>query len=149
MHGFDDEELRGRNIMDGAKLYRGGPQGGKGECGTISWKSKALIEDLVIASGPGILYTFVYIPIYYSEFEEGYENGSCDATQRWRMRADATAENLWTNFFAPSYDEEKGFNWSVGFLPHVPIFAFGVADIGSLVLLAFRKPENHAGIIPQ
>ncbi|KAI0665750.1 hypothetical protein C8Q78DRAFT_1083605 [Trametes maxima] len=43
-------------------------------------------EDLVIASGPGIPYTFVYIPMYY--------------------------ENFWTNVFAPSYDdsEEKGIN---------------------------------------
>lgn len=55
------------------------------------------------------------------------------------------AENFWTSFFAPSYDAEKGFNWSVGFLPDVPIFAFSVADIGGLVVPAFREPEKYTG----
>ncbi|KAI0665738.1 NmrA family protein [Trametes maxima] len=123
VHGFDGEQLHGRNIVDGAKragvkhLVWSTVEGREGECGAISWKSKALIEDLVIASG--IPYTFVYIPMYY--------------------------ENFWTSFFAPSYDEEKGFNWSVGFLPDVPIFAFSVADIGGLVVPAFREPEKYTG----
>ncbi|KAI0641584.1 NmrA family protein [Trametes meyenii] len=124
VHGFDGEQLHGRNIVDGAKragvkhLVWSTVEGREGECAAISWKSKALIEDRVIASG--IPYTFVYIPMYY--------------------------ENFWTSFFAPSYDEEKGFNWSVGFLPDVPIFAFSVADIGGLVVPAFREPEKYAGV---
>jgi hypothetical protein len=54
-------------------------------------------------------------------------------------------ENFWTSFFAPAYDEQKGFNWSVGFLPDVPIFAFSVADLGGLVVPAFREPEKYSG----
>ncbi|KAI0759300.1 NmrA family protein [Trametes elegans] len=123
VHGFDGEQLHGRNIVDGA--VRAGVkhsvwssvEGREGECAAISWRSKALIEDRVIASG--IPYTFVYIPMYY--------------------------ENFWTSFFAPSYDEEKGFNWSVPFLPDVPIFAFSVSDVGGLVVPAFREPEKYTG----
>ncbi|KAI0352475.1 NmrA family protein [Trametes cingulata] len=123
VHGFEGEQLHGRNIVDAAvragvkHLVWSTVEGREGECAAISWKSKALIEDRVIASG--IPYTFVYIPMYY--------------------------ENFWTSFFAPSYDEEKGFNWSVGFLPDVPIFAFSVADLGGWVVPAFREPEKYAG----
>ena len=72
---------------------------------------------MIIASG--IAWTFVYIPMYY--------------------------ENFWTSFFAPSYSEELGFNWSVGFLPDVPIFAFSVGDLGAWVVPAFREPERYTG----
>ncbi|KAI0315406.1 NmrA family protein [Amylostereum chailletii] len=122
-HGFDVEQLHGKNIVDAAKaagakhLVWSTVEGREGECGAISWKSKALIEDRVIASG--IPYTFVYIPMYY--------------------------ENFWTNFFPPSFDAEKGFNWSVGFLPDAPIFAFSVADLGGLVVPAFKDPVKYNG----
>ncbi|KAJ7583326.1 hypothetical protein C8J56DRAFT_1005309 [Mycena floridula] len=39
--------------------------------------------------------------------------------------------NFLTSFFAPTYDDEKGFNWSVEFLPDVPVFAFRVEDLGA------------------
>ncbi|KII85253.1 hypothetical protein PLICRDRAFT_94827 [Plicaturopsis crispa FD-325 SS-3] len=122
-HGYDAEQLHGANIVDGAKaagvkhLVWSTVEGREGECGAISWVSKAKIEDRVIASG--IPYTFVYIPMYY--------------------------ENFWTSFFAPSYDEEKGFNWSVGFLPDTPIFAFSVGDVGAWVVPAFKEPSKYAG----
>lgn len=122
-HGYDGEQLHGKNIVEAAKsngvkhLVWSTVEGREGECKAVSWTSKALIEDRIIASG--IPYTFVYIPMYY--------------------------ENFWTSFFAPSYDEEKGFNWSVGFLPDVPIFAFSVADLGGWVVPAFREPETYAG----
>jgi uncharacterized protein YbjT (DUF2867 family) len=122
-NGYDGEQLHGKNIVEAAKasgvkhLVWSTVEGREGECKAISWTSKALIEDRIIASG--IPYTFVYIPMYY--------------------------ENFWTSFFAPSYDEDKGFNWSVGFLPDVPIFAFSVADMGGLVVPAFRDPEAFAG----
>ncbi|THV07923.1 NmrA family protein [Dendrothele bispora CBS 962.96] len=122
-HGYEKEQLHGRNIVEAAKaagvkhLVWSTVEGREGECGAISWKSKAQIEDLVVASG--IPYTFVYIPMYY--------------------------ENFWTSFFAPSYDEEKGFNWTVGFMPDVPIFAFSVSDLGALVVPAFREPEQWNG----
>ncbi|KAI8976318.1 NmrA family protein [Trametes punicea] len=124
VHGFDGEQLHGRNIVDAAvragvkHLVWSTAEGREGECAAISWRSKALIEDRVIASG--ILYTFVYIPMYY--------------------------ENFWTDFFAPSYDEEKGFNWTVACLPDMPIFAFSVADLGGLVVPAFREPEKYSGV---
>ncbi|KAI9057818.1 NmrA family protein [Trametes sanguinea] len=123
VHGFEGEQLHGKNIVEAAvqqgvkHLVWSTVEGREGECAAISWRSKALIEDRVIASG--IPYTFVYIPMYY--------------------------ENFWTDFFAPSYDEEKGFHWTVGFLPDVPIFAFSVADLGGLVVPAFREPENYTG----
>ncbi|KAF5324527.1 hypothetical protein D9611_004570 [Ephemerocybe angulata] len=122
-HGYDAEQLHGKNIVEAAKatgvkhLVWSTVEGREGECKAISWTSKAEIEDLVIASG--IPYTFVYIPMYY--------------------------ENFWTSFFAPSYDEEKGFNWTVGCLPDVPIFAFSVADFGGWVVPAFREPEKYTG----
>ncbi|CDO72581.1 hypothetical protein BN946_scf184983.g64 [Trametes cinnabarina] len=121
VHGFEGEQLHGKNIVDAAvkagvkHLVWSTVEGREGECAAISWRSKALIEDRVIASG--IPHTFVYIPMYY--------------------------ENFWTDFFAPSYDEEKGFNWTVGFLPDVPIFAFSVTDLGGLVVPAFREPEKY------
>ncbi|KAH6904380.1 NmrA family protein [Coprinopsis sp. MPI-PUGE-AT-0042] len=112
-NGYEGEQLHGKNIVEAAKAN----DGREGECKAISWRSKAIIEDRVIASG--IPYTFVYIPMYY--------------------------ENFWTSFFAPSYDQDKGFNWSVGFLPDVPIFAFSVEDLGAWVVPAFRDPEAFAG----
>ncbi|KAI0653485.1 NmrA family protein [Cubamyces menziesii] len=124
VHGYEGEQLHGRNIVDAAvragvkHIVWSTVEGREGECAAISWTSKALIEDRIIASG--IPYTFVYIPMYY--------------------------ENFWTSFFAPSYDEEKGFNWSVAFLPDVPIFAFSVADLGGLVVPAFREPEKYNGV---
>ncbi|KAL7277945.1 hypothetical protein ACG7TL_007893 [Trametes sanguinea] len=123
VHGFEGEQLHGKNIVDAAvqqgvkHLVWSTVEGREGECAAISWRSKALIEDRIIASG--IPYTFVYIPMYY--------------------------ENFWTDFFAPKYDEEKGFNWTVGFLPDVPIFAFSVSDVGGLVVPAFREPEKYTG----
>lgn len=123
-HGFDIEQIRGKNIVDACKAVNAKHivfttvEGREGECAAISWKSKTLIEDLIIASG--IPWTFVYIPMYY--------------------------ENFWTSFFAPSYNEELGFNWSVGFLPDIPIFAFSVADLGAWVVPAFKEPENYEGI---
>lgn len=123
-HGYDAEQLHGKNIVEGAKaagvkhLIWSTVEGREGECSAISWKSKALIEDRIIASG--IPWTFVYIPNYY--------------------------ENFWTSFFAPSYSEEKGFNWSVGFLPDVPIFSFSVSDLGAWVVPAFRETAKYTGI---
>lgn len=123
-HGYEGEQLHGKNIVEAAKaanvkhLVWSTVDGREGECKAISWTSKAQIEDLVIASG--IPYTFVHIPMYY--------------------------ENFWTSFFAPAYDEEKGFNWSVGFLPDKPIFAFSVADLGGWVVPAFNEPEKYNGI---
>ena len=122
-HGYEAEQLHGKNIVEAAKannvqhLVWSTVEGREGECKAISWTSKAEIEDKVIASG--IPYTFVYIPMYY--------------------------ENFWTSFFAPAYDEEKGFNWTVGFLPDKPIFAFSVADLGGWVVPAFREPAKYAG----
>lgn len=122
-HGFDVEQLHGRNMVRAAKevgvkhLVWSTVEGREGECQAISWKSKALIEDLIMESG--IPYTFVYIPMYY--------------------------ENFWTSFFAPSYDKEKGFNWSIAFLPDVPIFAISISDLGGLVVPAFRDSEKYAG----
>ena len=123
-HGFEAEQLHGKHIVEAAKaanvkhIVWSTVEGRDGECGAISWKSKALIEGRVIASG--IPYTLVYIPMYY--------------------------ENFWTSFFAPSYDEQKGFNWSIAFLPDVPIFAFSVADLGGLVVPAFSQPEEYNGM---
>ncbi|EIM83982.1 NmrA family protein [Stereum hirsutum FP-91666 SS1] len=123
-HGYDAEQLHGKNIVEATKkagvkhLVWSTVEGREGECQAISWKSKALIEDRVLESG--VPYTFVYIPMYY--------------------------ENFWTSFFAPSYNEEKGFHWSVAFLPDVPIFAFSVADLGGLVVAAFREPEKYSGV---
>lgn len=123
-HGYDAEQLHGKNIVEAAKannvqhIVWSTVEGREGECKAISWTSKALIEDRIIESG--IPWTFVHIPMYY--------------------------ENFWTSFFAPSYDEEKGFNWTVGFLPDVPIFAFSVADLGGWVVPAFREPEKYAGM---
>lgn len=123
-HGYDAEQLHGKNIVEATKkagvkhLVWSTVEGREGECQAISWKSKALIEDRVLDSG--VPYTFVYIPMYY--------------------------ENFWTSFFAPSYNEEKGFHWSVAFLPDVPIFAFSVADLGGLVVAAFREPEKYSGM---
>ena len=122
-HGYDAEQLHGKNIVEAAKannvkhIVWSTVEGREGECKAISWTSKALIEDQVIASG--IPYTFVHIPMYY--------------------------ENFWTSFFAPSYNEESGFNWSVAFLPDVPIFAFSVEDLGAWVVPAFREPEAYSG----
>ncbi|KAE9409156.1 NmrA family protein [Gymnopus androsaceus JB14] len=122
-HGYDAEQLHGNNIVEAAKaanvkhIVWSTVEGREGECAAISWKSKAQIEHLVIASE--IPYTFVYIPMYY--------------------------ENFWTSFFAPAYDQEKGFNWSVGFLHDVPIFAFSVEDLGAWVVPAFREPESWTG----
>ena len=122
-HGFDKEQIHGKNIVEACKaasvkhIVWSTVEGREGECHAISWKSKALIEDMIIASG--IAWTFVYIPMYY--------------------------ENFWTSFFAPSYNEELGFNWSVGFLPDVPIFAFSVGDLGAWVVPAFREPEKYTG----
>lgn len=123
-HGYDAEQLHGKNIVEAAKaadvkhISWSTVEGREGECAAISWKSKAQIEDLIIASE--IPYTFVYIPMYY--------------------------ENFWTSFFAPAYDQEKGFNWSVGFLPDTPIFAFSVADLGAWVVPAFLEPESWKGV---
>jgi len=123
-HGYDGEQLHGKNIVEAAKasgvkhLVWSTVEGRAGECEAPSWTSKALIEDRVIESG--IPYTFVYIPMYY--------------------------ENFWTSFFAPAYDEERGFNWSVGFMPDVPIFAFSVEDLGAWVVPAFKEPEAYAGV---
>jgi uncharacterized protein YbjT (DUF2867 family) len=123
VHGFEGEQLHGKNIVEASKkagvkhIVWSSVDGREGECKAISWTSKALIEDQVIASG--IPYTFVHIPMYY--------------------------ENFWTSFFAPSYNEELGFNWSVAFLPDVPIFAFSVEDLGAWVVPAFREPETYSG----
>lgn len=92
-------------------------EGKEDGCPAISWQSKGLIEDQVIASG--LSYTFVHIPMYY--------------------------ENFWTSFFAPAYDEEKGFNWTVGNVPDNWVFAFSVADLGGLVVPAFKDPERFNG----
>ncbi|KAF9056758.1 NmrA family protein [Rhodocollybia butyracea] len=122
-HGYDAEQLHGSNIVAAAQaagvqhIVWSTVEGRDGECGAISWKSKAQIEDMVMKSG--IPWTFVYIPMYY--------------------------ENFWTSFFAPTYEEEKGFSWSVGFLPDVPVFAFAVEDLGGWVVPAFREPENWNG----
>ncbi|KAF9453260.1 NmrA family protein [Macrolepiota fuliginosa MF-IS2] len=122
-HGYDVEQLHGKNIVEasrqvGAKhIVWSTVEGHEGECGAISWTSKVVIEDLIIKSG--IPYTFVHIPMYY--------------------------ENFWTSFFAPKYNEEKGFHWSVGFLPDVPIFAYSVTDHGAWVIPAFREPEIYNG----
>ncbi|KAJ3541157.1 hypothetical protein NMY22_g4003 [Coprinellus aureogranulatus] len=123
-HGYEAEQLHGKNIVEAAKannvqhIVWSTVEGREGECKAISWTSKAEIEDRVIASG--IPYTFVHIPMYY--------------------------ENFWTSFFAPSYDEEKGFNWTVGFLPDKPIFAFSVADLGGWVVPAFTEPAKYTGV---
>ncbi|KAJ7284672.1 NmrA family protein [Mycena rebaudengoi] len=122
-HGYEVEQLHGKNIVEAAKaanvkhLVWSTVEGREGECSAISWTSKTEIEDRIIASG--IPYTFVYIPMYY--------------------------ENFWTSFFAPSYDEKKGFNWCVGFLPDIPIFAFSVGDFGAWVVSALREPEKYRG----
>jgi uncharacterized protein YbjT (DUF2867 family) len=122
-HGYDAEQLHGKNIVEAAKansvkhLVFSTVEGREGECKAISWTSKAQIEDLIIASG--IPYTFIYLPMYY--------------------------ENFWTSFFAPAYSEEKGFHWSVGCPPDAPIFAFSVADFGAWVVPAFREPEQYTG----
>ncbi|KAI0368226.1 NmrA family protein [Pilatotrama ljubarskyi] len=149
VHGFEGEQLHGRNIVDAAvragvkHLVWSTVEGREGECAAISWRSKALIEDRIIASG--IPYTFVYIPMYYGE--RYLTRCLCDAREGAAKLTPTliAAENFWTSFFAPSYDEEKGFNWSVGFLPDVPIFAFSVADLGGLVVPAFREPEKYTG----
>ncbi|KAJ7123636.1 NmrA family protein [Mycena epipterygia] len=101
-HGYEAEQLYGKNIVDACTAA-----GVKhiGECAAIRWTSKAQIGDRVIKSG-------IPCTSYY--------------------------ENFWTSFFAPAYDEEKGFNWSVGFLPDVPIFAFSVDDFGA-------EPEIYTG----
>ncbi|KAK7049320.1 hypothetical protein VNI00_005921 [Paramarasmius palmivorus] len=122
-HGYEKEQLHGKHIVEAAKaanvkhIVFTTVEGREGECGAISWTSKAQIEDRIIESG--IPYTFVYIPMYY--------------------------ENFWTSFFAPSYDEEKGFTWNIAFLPDVPIFAFSVADLGAWVVPAFSEPEQWSG----
>lgn len=123
-HGFDVEQIHGKNMVEACKVANvehivwSTVEGREGECAAISWKSKSLIEDLIIASG--IPWTFVYIPMYY--------------------------ENFWTAFFAPSYSDKDGFNWSVGFLPDVPIFAFSVEDLGAWVVPAFREPDKYTSI---
>ncbi|KAJ2931341.1 hypothetical protein H1R20_g5667, partial [Candolleomyces eurysporus] len=123
-HGYDGEQLHGKHIVEAAKannvkhIVWSTVEGREGECKAISWTSKALIEDRIIEAG--IPWTFVHIPMYY--------------------------ENFWTSFFAPAYNEEKGFNWTVGFLPDVPIFAFSVADLGGWVVPAFREPEKYTGV---
>ncbi|KAF5357819.1 hypothetical protein D9756_001677 [Leucocoprinus leucothites] len=122
-HGYDAEQLHGKHIVEAAKtvcakhLVWSTVEGREGQCKAISWTSKALIEDRIVESG--IPYTFVHIPMYY--------------------------ENFWTSFFAPQYNEEQGFHWSVGFLPDVPIFAYSVADHGAWVVPAFREPETYSG----
>ncbi|KAF5373030.1 hypothetical protein D9758_001648 [Tetrapyrgos nigripes] len=122
-HGYEKEQLHGKNIVEAAKaanvkhIVWSTVEGREGECKAISWVSKAQIEDQVIASG--IPWTFVYIPMYY--------------------------ENFWTSFFAPGYNEDKGFNWTVGFMPDVPIFAFSVADVGGWVVPAFKNSEEWNG----
>jgi len=122
-HGYDVEQLHGKHIVEAAKvvgakhLIWSTVEGREGECRAISWTSKALIEDRIVESG--IPYTFVHIPMYY--------------------------ENFWTSFFAPKYHEEKGFSWSVSFLPDVPIFAYSVTDHGAWVVPAFREPEKYKG----
>ncbi|KAK0185812.1 NmrA family protein [Armillaria mellea] len=62
-HGYDLEQLHGKNMVEAAKINI---EGREGECTAISWTSKARIEDLVIESG--IPWTFVYIPMYYENF---------------------------------------------------------------------------------
>ncbi|KAF7778824.1 hypothetical protein Agabi119p4_3169 [Agaricus bisporus var. burnettii] len=122
-HGYEAEQLHGKNIVEAAKVVGANHivlstvEGREGQCLAISWTSKALIEDRVIESG--IPFTFVHIPMYY--------------------------ENFWTDFFAPQYNEELGFHWSVNFLPDVPIFAYSVADHGAWVVPAFREPEKYTG----
>ncbi|KXN85498.1 NmrA-like family domain-containing protein 1 [Leucoagaricus sp. SymC.cos] len=122
-HGYDAEQLCGKHIVEAAKtvgikhIVWSTVEGREGECKAISWTSKALIEDRIIASG--IPYTFVHIPMYY--------------------------ENFWTSFFAPQYNEEKGFHWSVGFLSDIPIFAYSVAEHGAWVVPAFHEPEKYNG----
>lgn len=124
-HGYEVEQLHGKHIVEAAKIVDAKHivlstvEGREGQCQAVSWTSKALIEDRVIESG--IPYTFVHIPMYY--------------------------ENFWTNFFAPHYNEEQGFHWSVDFLPNIPIFAYSVADHGAWVVPAFREPEMYAGEI--
>lgn len=122
-HGYEVEQLHGKNIVDAAKvvgakhIVLSTVEGREGQCQAVSWTSKALIEDRVIESG--IPFTFVHIPMYY--------------------------ENFWTNFFAPHYNEELGFHWSINFLPDVPIFAYSVADHGGWVVPAFRESEKYTG----
>ncbi|KZV63170.1 NmrA family protein [Peniophora sp. CONT] len=124
-HGFDAEQLHGKNIVDAAKaagvqhLVWSSVEGREGECGAISWRSKALIEDHIAKAGLPYV-TYFHVPMYY--------------------------QNFWTSFFAPAYDEEKGFNWSVPFLPDVPIFAFSVEDTGGLVVPAFKDPAKFNGV---
>ncbi|KXN80950.1 NmrA-like family domain-containing protein 1 [Leucoagaricus sp. SymC.cos] len=68
-HGYNTEQLCGKHIVKVAKtigikhIVWSTVEGREGECKAISWTSKALIEDCIIASG--IPYTFVHIPMYY------------------------------------------------------------------------------------
>ncbi|KAK0474921.1 NmrA family protein [Armillaria novae-zelandiae] len=123
-HGYESEQLHGKNMVEAAKANNvkhfvwSTVEGREGECKAISWTSKARIEDLVIESG--IPWTFVYIPMYY--------------------------ENFFTPFFPPSYDPEKGFSWSVPVPPDAPIYSMSVEDFGGWVVPAFREPEKHAGV---
>ncbi|KAK0434889.1 NmrA family protein [Armillaria borealis] len=115
-HGYDLEQLHGKNMVEAAKINGvkhfvwSTVEGREGECKAISWTSKARIEDL----------TFVYIPMYY--------------------------ENFFTPFFPPSYDPEKGFSWSVPVPPEAPIYSMSVEDFGGWVVPAFREPEKYAGV---
>ncbi|KAI9057805.1 hypothetical protein FKP32DRAFT_1598026 [Trametes sanguinea] len=55
-------------------------------------------------------------------------------------------ENFWTDFFAPSLLRRgEGLQPNRRLPPRldVPNFAFSVADLGGLVVLACREPENY------
>ncbi|KAK0225181.1 NmrA family protein [Armillaria nabsnona] len=123
-HGYDLEQLHGKNMVSAAKINDvkhfvwSTIEGREGECKAISWTSKACIEDLVVESG--ISWTFVYIPMYYEIF--------------------------FTPFFPPSYDPEKGFSWSVPVPPEAPIYSMSVEDFGGWVVPAFREPEKYVGV---
>lgn len=74
VHGFEAEQLYGRNIVNGAVpagvkfLVWSTVEGREGE-----WK--ALIEERVIASG--IPYTFIHIPMYYGAHSSSVARIKC------------------------------------------------------------------------
>jgi uncharacterized protein YbjT (DUF2867 family) len=68
-HGFDAEQVHGKNIVQAAKaagvqhLVWSTVEGREGECAAISWRSKALIEQEIEAAG--IPCTYFHVPMYY------------------------------------------------------------------------------------
>ncbi|KAF8919328.1 NmrA family protein [Mucidula mucida] len=123
-HGYDLEQVHGRNMVEAARtcdvkhVVWSTVEGREGECSAISWTSKALIEDRFIEAS--IPWTFVYIPMYY--------------------------ENFFSPFFPPTYDDEKGFGWAVTVPPDLPIYAMSVEEFGGWVVPAFVEPEKYTGV---